>query len=90
MSYGYEPPKQDKAGSWGEVFAITRIAFGLLFPFLAGLIGLLLLIVATIILFAAHPALALIPLIPVAAGVYYLLRRERQEHEDEVKRLGFD
>ena len=60
MSYGYEPPKQDKGGSWGEVFAITRIAFGLLLPFLGAMIGLLLLIVLTIVLFAQHPALALL------------------------------
>lgn len=88
MSYGYEPPKQDKGGSWGEVFAITRIAFGLLLPFLGAMIGLLLLVVLTIVLFAQHPALALLVLIPIAAGIYYLIRRERLAHEDEVDRLG--
>jgi ABC-type bacteriocin/lantibiotic exporter with double-glycine peptidase domain len=87
MSYGYEPPKQNEPGSWSEVFVITKVAFQLLAPFLAGMLGLIIVFIAMILLFAQHPALALIPLIPVAAVVYYVLRRERLAHEEEVRRV---
>ena len=52
MSYGYEPPKQQQPGSWSEVFVITKVAFGLLLPFLGGMIALIATFVAIIILFS--------------------------------------
>ncbi|MDA0353132.1 MAG: hypothetical protein O3A10_13090 [Chloroflexi bacterium] len=87
MSYGYEPPKQQQPGSWSEVFVITKVAFGLLLPFLGGMIALIATFVAIIILFSIHPALALIPLTPIAAVIAYVLRRERQAHDAEVARI---
>ncbi len=90
MSYGYQPPKQDRSGSWSEVFLITKVAFGLLLPLIGAIVGILLLLVAIIFLFSTHPALALIPVVPVVAGFAYLLRRERQKHEDEVARSRGD
>lgn len=87
MSYGYQPPKQDKPGSWAEVFAITRVAFSVLLPFLGAMIGLLAILVVTILLFARHPALALIPLIPIAVVIGYFYVRGRREHADEMARI---
>ncbi len=90
MSYGYEPPKHQQTGSWGEVFTITKIAFGLLLPFLGALVGLLILVVLIVILYARHPALALLPLILVAIGIAYAVRRGRRQHDDEVARIRSD
>ena len=87
MSYGYEPPKQDKPGSWAEVFALTRVAFSLLMPFILAMMGLLIVFVAMLILFAQHPLLGLLPLIPVAIAIGYFYRRGRREHADEVDRI---
>jgi len=87
MSYGYQPPKQDKPGSWGEVFAITRVAFAVLMPFVLAMIGLLTTMVVMVLLFAQHPALALIPLVPIGIAFAYYYRRGRREHEDEVARI---
>ena len=87
MSYGYEPPKQQQPGSWSEVFVITKVAFALLLPFIGGMFALLVTFVAIIMLFAIHPALALIPLVPVAAVFAYFLRRERRAHDAEVARI---
>ena len=90
MSYGYEPPKQDRSGSWSEVFLITRVAFSLLLPLMGAILGVLALLIAIVVLFSIHPALALIPLGIVAAGVGYVLRRERQKHAEEVARIRGD
>jgi hypothetical protein len=90
MSFGYEPPKQTEAGSWSEVFVMTKVAFSVLMPFVLGLIGLLLLFTIAILLFAQHPALALIPFVPVAGAVYWVLRRERIAHDAEIARLRGD
>ena len=87
MSYGYEPPKQSKSGSWSEVFLITRVAFSLLFPILGALLGVLSVIALTIFLFSRHPTLALLTAIPMAAAIWYFLRRERRQHEEEVARI---
>jgi hypothetical protein len=88
MSFGYEPPKQERPGSWSEVFVITRVAFALLLPFIGGMFALMLVFVAMVLLFATHPALALIPLIPVAIVIGYVLRRERIAHDAEVARIS--
>lgn len=87
MSFGYEPPKQDRPGSWSEVFVITRVAFGLLLPFIGGMFALVLTFVAMVLLFAVHPALALIPLIPIGIVIAIVLRRERAAHDAEVARI---
>ena len=90
MSFGYQPPKQDKSGSWTEVFEITRVAFGLLLPMFGALLALLTFFVVMVILFAQHPALALIPLIAVGLVIAYFLRRERRAHDEEVARVRGD
>lgn len=87
MSYGYQPPKQDKPGSWAEVFAVTRVAFSLLLPFFGAMLGLVVTLVVTIMLFAQHPALALIPAIPIAAVIGYFYLRGRRAHEEEMARI---
>lgn len=87
MSYGYEPRKQEQAGSWSEVFMITRVIFGMLLPFLLGLIGVVIFFAVVIVLLGQHPLLALIPFAVVGAGAYWLLRRERQHADEEAARI---
>ena len=87
MSYGYEPPERDRDGSWSEVFLITKVAFSLLLPLIGAIVGVLVLVIGIIFLFAVHPALALIPLSALVIGVAYVLRRERQKHDEEVARI---
>ncbi len=67
---------------------MTRIAFEVLLPPIAAILGVVFLFVAALFLLSVHPALALIPLIPVAGGVLWVVRRDRRlqrEMEDEVR-----
>lgn len=90
MSYGYGPPKQDSSGSWGEIFAITRVVFELLAPFLAAILGVLLFIVVTVVLMSRELLLGLIPIALAAVGAVWVLRRERQRAEAEAARIRGD
>jgi hypothetical protein len=88
--YGYDPEsrRQDEPGGCREVFVMTRIAFEVLLPPIAAILGVVFLFVAALFLLSVHPALALIPLIPVAGGVAWVIRRDRRlqrEIEDEVR-----
>ncbi len=90
MSYGYEPPKQDSSGSWAEVFAITRVIFSMLAPFLGAGLGVIVLVVITVLLVTVHPLLGSIPVVLLAAGAYWVLRRERQKADAEAARIRGD
>jgi hypothetical protein len=90
MSYGYEPPKQDSSASWGEIFVITRVIFGLLAPVMGAIFGVIVFFVVTMLLVGLHPLLGLIPLILLAAGTYGVLRRERQKANTDAARIRDD
>ncbi len=90
MSYGYEPPKQDSGGSWGEIFVITRVIFGLLAPFMGAIFGVIVFVVVTVLLVGLHPLLGLIPVALLAAGAYWVLRRERQKADADAARIRGD
>jgi hypothetical protein len=90
MSYGYEPPKQDSSGSWGEIFVITWVIFGLLAPFMGAIFGVITFVVVTVLLMGLHPLLGLIPLALLAAGAYWVLRRERQKADEDAARIRGD
>ncbi len=87
--YGYDPEahRQDEPGGCREVFMMTRIVFEVLLPLIAAIGGVIFLIVAAFFLMAVHPALALIPLIPVGGAVLWIVRRDRRlqrELEEEI------
>ena len=86
--YGYEPPKQDTGVTWGEVFVIIRVVFGIMFPILSVLVGTLGLLVVTVLLLDRSPLFVLFPIAVVAATVYWLLRRDRRLHREEERRVS--
>ena len=88
--YGYdqEARRQDEPGGCREVFVMTRAAYEVLLPLIAAIGGLIFLLLAALFLLSVHPVLVLIPLIPVAAGVLWIVRRDRRlqrEMEDEAR-----
>ena len=88
--HGYDPDahRRDEPGGCREVFAMTRIAYEVILPVIAAIAGVVFLLVAALFLLTVHPALALIPLIPVASGVAWIVRRDRRlqrEIEDEAR-----
>lgn len=85
--YGYEPPEQDKQGSWREVALILRVVFGMIAPIIGVLVGAVLLLSLTVFLFARFPPLTLFPLAVIGGGVYLLVRRDRRRHEEERRRI---
>ncbi len=90
MSYGYEPPRQDQGGSWREIFLITRMVFGMLAPFIGAMVGVIVLIVLEIVLVGIHWLLGVVPLLPIAAVVFWLLRRERRQAERDAAAVHRD
>lgn len=88
--YGYEPPKQQQPGC-RDGLILTRVAFGLLLPLLLFGVGAMALVALSLVLFATHWSLALLPLGAVAAGLFALARRDRRlqrEREQEIEGLG--
>ncbi len=85
--YGYQPPKPEHEGSWGETFVMVKVVFQMLAPILGAIGGAMLLIVLVFVLLFQNPPLALIPLAVIAAGIYWLVRRDRRLHEEETKRV---
>ena len=88
--YGYEPEdhRQDEPGGCREVFVMTRIAYEVMLPPIAAILGVMFLLMAALFLLTVHPALTLIPLIPVVGGVLWIVRRDRRlqrEMEDELR-----
>ena len=73
----YEPQKQARGGC-RETLLLIRIAFEVLTPVLFGLIAVIALVVLMFALLAQHPALALIPIGIIAAGLYALSRWDRR------------
>ncbi|MYB40868.1 MAG: hypothetical protein F4X76_01490 [Chloroflexi bacterium] len=69
-------------GGCRETLLLTRIAFGVLIPPLLAVGAVLVLLIAGFVLFTTHPLLGLLPLIPIAAGLVWLARRERDEDRD--------
>jgi hypothetical protein len=54
---------------WTEVWTLSRIVYGILFwPFLA-LVGVLLAVFGTFVLYTVHPAFALLAILAVAAVI---------------------
>ena len=78
MSYGYEPQDDPQAGSWREVWAILRAVFAVMGPPLGIFLGAIFLLMLMIFLLLSNPLLALIPLAGIAAGAYFIIRRDKR------------
>ena len=75
----YEEPRGGEPGGCRETLLLTRIAFGVLIPPLLAIGAVLVLLIAGFVLFTTHPLLGLLPLIPIAAGLVWIARRERDD-----------
>ena len=78
----YEEPAGGEPGGCRETLLLTRIAFGVLIPPLLAIAAVLALLIVGFMLFTRHPLLALLPLIPIAAGLVWIARRERGDDRD--------
>ncbi|MEX1022963.1 MAG: hypothetical protein WD058_07425 [Dehalococcoidia bacterium] len=89
--YGYQPPDDDPKGSWREVWEITRVAFLVLAAPLGLLFGVLTLFLLFLWALFTEPVFSLIPVAVAAAGIWYLVRRDRRAQaqlKDEIERGG--
>ncbi len=73
----YEPPRQEEPSGCRETWVLSRAAFAVLLRPLLAMIGVLGAVAAALILYATHPALALLPIVALAVGVYLFARWER-------------
>ena len=80
--YGYQPPKRDPGGSWAEIFIIMKVVFQALAMPLAMIGGAMALVIGTLVALFTYPPLALLPLGALAAGVVYMVRRDRRAQAD--------
>lgn len=78
----YEQNSGPEPGGCRETLLLTRIAFGVLIPPLLAVGAVLVLLIAGFVLFTTHPLLGLLPLIPIAAGLVWIARRERDDDRD--------
>lgn len=88
MGYGYEPPKNDHQGTWGEAFLITKVVFQVLAGPLAVMLGTLGLLMLLLMALLTKPILALIPLGIIALGIVYLVRRDKRMHEEAMREMA--
>jgi len=57
---------------------------------MGAVLGVIVLVVVTVLLIGLHPLLGLIPVMLLAAGAYWVLRRERQKADAEAARIRGD
>ena len=74
----YEPPRQHEPSGCRETFVLTRAAFGVLLPPLLAVLAVLGALTAALVLFAVHPALALLPIAALIMGIVLFARWERR------------
>ena len=74
----YEVPRQDAQPGCRDVWVITLAVFAVILPIVGVVIAILGALTATFVLFTVHPALALIPIVVVAAVIFVFARWERE------------
>ncbi len=89
MARGFDPNDNLGPGVGGcrEAFLLTRIAYEVLLPPLFVIVGTMSLILGAFFLISVNPLLSILPLLPIAAGAYWMIRRDRriqEELEEEI------
>ena len=74
----HEPPPEKPPSGCLETLIVTRAVFGVLLWPMVALASLLLVVVVFFMLFAVHPALALLPVAAAALAVMLFVRWERR------------
>jgi hypothetical protein len=81
----YEPPGEEERPGCRDVLVLTRAVYAALLPPIFAMIVVLATVTATVIMFARHPALALVPL---AVGgtllALFVLWERRRYHPPEL------
>ena len=83
MGYYYDrgdAEPDDKPPGCLDALLITRAVFAVIAPVAIAMVVLLIDVAAIFVLFAIHPALALIPVAISAVGVWLLARWDQQRH----------
>ena len=73
----YEVPKQEERPGCRDVWVITLAVFAVILPVVFAMIALLGGVTLAFVLFTVHPALALIPIAVMVAGMYAFARWEQ-------------
>ena len=74
----YEVPQQDQRPGCRDVWVITLAVFAVILPVVGALIAVIGAMTAVFVLFTIHPALALIPIALMIAGIFAFAHWERR------------
>ncbi|RLT26858.1 MAG: hypothetical protein DWI48_05110 [Chloroflexi bacterium] len=80
MSYGYDPKNRVKEGSWQETWIFVQAALEVIGPLLAVFMAIIIAIVISLGLLLIDIRLMVIPGSVVAAGLFWVWRREKRQH----------
>ena len=84
--YGYEPDRRQQPGGCREALLLTGITFTVMLPAMAVVMGGTGMVIAAFYLLTVHPALALLPFAPLAAGVVWMVCRDRRIRREMEER----
>ena len=82
--HGYDPNahRRQEAGGCREALTLTRIAYAILLPPIAAILGVILLLLTAFYLLSVNPLLSPLPLLPIVLGVVWLVRRSRRAQRE--------
>jgi uncharacterized membrane-anchored protein len=79
MYYEEQTPPEEKPGC-RDVWILTRAVFGVILPVLGVFIAILVALAVAFMLFAVHPALALLPIAALGAVIFAFAFWERSNY----------
>jgi hypothetical protein len=74
----YQMPSEEERPGCREVWVLTRAVFAIILPAMAAIFAVLLAAAVTFVMYARHPALALVPIAAVVGLLYVYARWERR------------
>lgn len=80
MSYGYDPKQRVEEGSWRETWIFVQAAIEVIGPLLAVFMTVIIAIIVSLGLLLIDVRLMVIPGSAVAAGLFWVWRREKRQH----------
>jgi hypothetical protein len=76
----YEPAPQETRPGCRDSLVLTRVVFSVVLPPLIAIVLLIAALGVALILFAVHPALALLPVAGIGAGILLFARWEQRRY----------
>lgn len=86
----YEPPRHTRPGSWREILSLSIVAWSIVTPVIAVVLGIMVLVFLGLWLATIHPLLALIPVALLAAGFGAAILRDRANQRRLEAELAAD